>query len=54
MPKIILVTGAAGFIVINYVRIMLSLYSDIKIISNDKLTYACSLDNLKYMNNEHN
>ncbi|MBK2243564.1 dTDP-glucose 4,6-dehydratase [Francisella tularensis] len=53
-PKNILVTGAAGFIGSNYVRIMLSRYSDIKIISYDKLTYAGSLDNLKDLNNEHN
>ncbi|MDE5005242.1 GDP-mannose 4,6-dehydratase, partial [Francisella tularensis subsp. holarctica] len=53
-PKNILVTGAAGFIGSNYVRIMLSRYSDIKIISYDNLTYAGSLDNRKDLNNEHN
>ena len=44
--KNILVTGAAGFIGCNYVRMMLDKYSDINIISFDKLTYAGSLDNL--------
>ncbi|MDE4959611.1 GDP-mannose 4,6-dehydratase, partial [Francisella tularensis subsp. holarctica] len=53
-PKNILVTGAAGFMGSNSVRIMLSLYSDIKIISYDKLTYSGSLDNLKDLTNEHN
>lgn len=53
-PKNILVTGAAGFIGSNYVRMMLSRYNDIKIVSYDKLTYAGSLDNLKGLNNEHN
>ena len=45
-PKNILVTGAAGFIGCNYVRMMLDKYSDINIMSFDKLTYAGSLDNL--------
>ena len=45
-PKHILVTGAAGFIGCNFVRMMLSRYSDIRIISLDKLTYAGSLENL--------
>lgn len=45
-PKNILVTGAAGFIGCNFVRMMLNTYSDINIISFDKLTYAGSLENL--------
>ncbi|MBK2004303.1 GDP-mannose 4,6-dehydratase, partial [Francisella orientalis] len=45
-PRNILVTGAAGFIGSNYVRMMLSRYDDVKIVSYDKLTYAGSLDNL--------
>ena len=45
-PKNILVTGAAGFIGCNFVRMMLNKHSHIKIISYDKLTYAGSLDNL--------
>ena len=46
VPKNILVTGAAGFIGCNFVRLMLKQYPDIKIVSFDKLTYAGSLDNL--------
>ena len=46
VPKNILVTGAAGFIGCNFVRMMLNKYSNIKIIGYDKLTYAGSLDNL--------
>ena len=42
----ILVTGAAGFIGCNFVRMMLNRYDNINIISFDKLTYAGSLDNL--------
>ena len=45
-PKNILVTGAAGFIGCNFVRMMLNKHSHIKIISYDKLTYAGSLENL--------
>lgn len=45
-PKNILVTGAAGFIGCNFVRLMLNKYDKIKIISYDKLTYAGSLENL--------
>ena len=52
--KNILVTGAAGFIGSNYVRMMLSRYNDVKIISYDKLTYAGSLDNLNNLNNKQN
>ena len=42
----ILVTGAAGFIGSNFVRLMMD-ESDAKIISYDALTYAGNLDNLK-------
>lgn len=45
-PKNILVTGAAGFIGSNFVRMMLKKYPDLNIISLDKLTYAGSLTNL--------
>ena len=53
-PKNILVTGAAGFIGSNYLRMMLKKYNDVKIISYDKLTYAGSMDNLSKLSNEHN
>ncbi len=53
-PKVILVTGAAGFIGSNFVRMMLSRFNDIKIVSLDKLTYAGNLDNLKGLEKEHN
>jgi dTDP-glucose 4,6-dehydratase len=45
-PKNILVTGSAGFVGCNFVQMMLNKYSDIEIISYDKLTYAGNLDNL--------
>jgi len=46
-PRVILVTGGAGFIGCNYIRYMLAQYPDVSIINLDKLTYAGSLDNLK-------
>lgn len=45
-PRVMLVTGAAGFIGCNFVRYMLSEYQNIKVISYDSLTYAGDLDNL--------
>ena len=45
--KTYLVTGGAGFIGSNYVIYMLNMYSDVKIINVDKLTYAGNLENLK-------
>jgi dTDP-glucose 4,6-dehydratase len=53
-PKNMIVTGAAGFIGSNFVRMFLEKYPDIKIISFDKLTYAGSVDNLKNLENEQN
>ncbi|MBL7480035.1 dTDP-glucose 4,6-dehydratase [Legionella bononiensis] len=44
--KNLLVTGAAGFIGSNFVRYFLEQYSDIRVISLDKLTYAGSKTNL--------
>lgn len=44
--KTILVTGGAGFIGCNFVRLMLSKYSDLNVINVDLLTYAGSLKNL--------
>ncbi|CAM3556081.1 dTDP-glucose 4,6-dehydratase [Marinicrinis lubricantis] len=43
----ILVTGGAGFIGSNFVRLMLNKYPDYKIVNYDKLTYAGNLENLK-------
>jgi dTDP-glucose 4,6-dehydratase len=45
--KTILVTGGAGFIGSNFVRLMLSNHPDYKIINVDVLTYAGNLENLK-------
>ncbi len=45
--KTILVTGGAGFIGSNFVKLMLARHSDYKIINIDVLTYAGNLENLK-------
>jgi dTDP-glucose 4,6-dehydratase len=45
--KTILVTGGAGFIGSNFVKVMLEKYSEYKIINIDALTYAGNLENLK-------
>jgi len=45
--RTILVTGAAGFIGSNFVRMLLSRNEDVKLIAYDKLTYAGNLANLK-------
>jgi dTDP-glucose 4,6-dehydratase len=45
-PKIVLVTGGAGFIGSNFIRYLLHNYPDYKVINFDKLTYAGNLDNL--------
>jgi dTDP-glucose 4,6-dehydratase len=45
-PKHILVTGAAGFIGCNFVRLCLEHHKDCKVISLDKLTYAGNIKNL--------
>lgn len=45
--KTILVTGGAGFIGSNFIKIMLNIHSDYKIINIDALTYAGNLENLK-------
>ncbi len=43
----ILVTGGAGFIGSNFIRLILSRYPDYEVVNLDKLTYAGNLDNLK-------
>jgi dTDP-glucose 4,6-dehydratase len=45
--KTILVTGGAGFIGSNFVKLMLDKYPGYKIINVDALTYAGNLENLK-------
>src|SRR2546427_8595157 len=45
--RTILVTGAAGFIGSNFVRMLLSHDEDVKLIAYDKLTYAGNLANLQ-------
>lgn len=45
--KTILVTGGAGFIGSNFVKLMLDKHPDYKVVSIDALTYAGNLENLK-------
>lgn len=45
--KIYLVTGAAGFIGANFVKYMLSKYSELQLVILDKLTYAGNLGTIK-------
>jgi len=47
MSKVLLVTGAAGFIGANFVHYWLKSYQDDKVIGLDALTYAGNRDNLK-------
>ncbi len=51
--KKILVTGGAGFIGSNFVRMVLRDISDVLVVNLDKLTYAGNLENLgEYLENE--
>ena len=43
----LLVTGGAGFIGSNFIRLILNKYPDCEVVNLDKLTYAGNLDNLK-------
>ncbi len=42
-----LVTGGAGFIGSNFIRVLLKKFDDIEVVNLDKLTYAGNLENLK-------
>ena len=50
--KTILVTGAAGFIGSNFVRMLLQRGEDVKLVAFDKLTYAGNLANLQDLLND--
>jgi dTDP-glucose 4,6-dehydratase len=50
----LLVTGGAGFIGSNFVRMALSEHPDCFIVNLDKLTYAGNLENLAGLENHHN
>ncbi|NLJ19426.1 dTDP-glucose 4,6-dehydratase [Globicatella sulfidifaciens] len=52
--KTILVTGGAGFIGSNFVKLMLKKHPEYKIINIDTLTYAGNLENLKDIDNNPN
>ena len=52
--KTVLVTGGAGFIGSNFVKLMLKQHPDYKIINIDALTYAGNLENLKDIVNNSN
>ncbi len=52
--KTMLITGGAGFIGSNFVRLMLEKHPDYKIINLDALTYAGNLENLKDIENDPN
>jgi dTDP-glucose 4,6-dehydratase len=45
--KNILVTGGAGFIGSNFIKLMIDRHTEYKVINIDKLTYAGNLENLK-------
>ena len=52
--KTILVTGGAGFIGSNFVKLMIGRHSEYRIINVDALTYAGNLENLKDIDNKEN
>ena len=54
LPKIVLITGGAGFIGSNFIRYLIRKYPDYKIINFDKLTYAGNLYNLEMIDNNPN
>ena len=50
----LLITGGAGFIGSNFIRLMLKKYPTYKIVNLDKLTYAGNLENLKDIKGQRN
>jgi dTDP-glucose 4,6-dehydratase len=52
MSKTILITGGAGFIGSNFIRMMVNKYPEIQIVNLDKLTYAGNLENLNGIRDE--
>lgn len=52
--KTILVTGGAGFIGSNFIKMMLNKYSQYRIVNVDNLTYAGNLENLESVYNNSN
>jgi len=53
-PVNILITGGAGFIGSNFIRILLNKYKDYSVINVDKLTYCGNLKNLEQISENHN
>ncbi|MCF8009652.1 MAG: dTDP-glucose 4,6-dehydratase [Halanaerobiales bacterium] len=49
--KTVLVTGGAGFIGSNYIKLMLKKFNDYQIVNVDNLTYAGNLENLAEIQN---
>jgi len=50
----LLITGGAGFIGSNFIRIIMQKFPDYKIVNLDKLTYAGNLDNLRDIESKKN
>ena len=50
----ILVTGGAGFIGSNFIKLLFSKYQEIEVANLDKLTYAGNLDSLKEVDKKNN
>src|SRR5215218_2755633 len=51
--RTLLVTGAAGFIGSNFVRLLLNRGEQVKLVAFDKLTYAGNLANLQDLLDKH-
>src|SRR5258708_10754202 len=54
MKRTIIITGGAGFIGSQVVRLFVNKYADYKIVNLDALTYAGNLENLKDVENASN